>query len=131
MRRIDETDIRKAGLVPGGHATNHTAVQLFQRLSERHENIEISINHHPGKVQGDWKTYKFVGLDKNDCVLREIMTKPYTEEEKRKITEQFKNGDFSALNIQREQLVSDEVTKINAADISNMHATYCANIRVE
>lgn len=42
MRRINETDIRKAGLVPGGHPTYKTAIQLFERLSKQYETIEIS-----------------------------------------------------------------------------------------
>ena len=39
MRRINETDIRKAGLVPGGRPSYKSAIQLFERLSKQHETI--------------------------------------------------------------------------------------------
>ena len=65
MRRINETDIRKAGLVPGGHPTYKTAIQLFERLSKQYETIEISYQHciNAQKRQWEWKNYKYVGIE--------------------------------------------------------------------
>ena len=95
MRRINETDIRKAGLVPGGHPSYKSAIQLFERLSEQYNTIEISYQHciNAQKRQWKWKTYRYVGIEGKNCLLREKCEKPLTEEKKAEFKQKLLNNE--------------------------------------
>lgn len=135
MKRIDETDIRKSGLVPAGHNSYKTAKQLLTRLSERYQKINISYKHciNAVKRQWQWKTYLFAGLEGNNCLLREIKEKPITEEEKIYAKQQIEKGNDNAfyLLFNREKEISEEITKIDVLDIVESYKAFQANIEVE
>ena len=134
MRRINETDIRKAGLVPGGHPTYKTVIQLFERLSKQHEIIEISYQHciNAQKRQWKWKTYRYVGIEGKNCLLREKCEKPLTEEKKAEFKQKLLNNEtIDFADFRGEEYLSDTITKIDVIDVKKCHDAYCANIYVD
>ena len=133
MRRINETDIRQAGLVPAGHPTYRTAKQLLERLSQRHETIAIDYEHciNCHKRQWQWKYYQFVGLENNNCLVREICAKPLTEEQKELLKQKLQNNeDIDFSEFQKETYLSEQITKFDLVDLVKRHDAFQANIKV-
>ena len=134
MRRINETDIRKAGLIPSGHPTCKTAIQLFKRLSERYNTIEISYQHciNAQKRQWVWKNYRYIGIEDKNCLLREKYEKPLTAEKKEEFKQKLLNNEvIDFADYRGEEYLSDNITKIDAVDLIKCHDAYCANIYVD
>ena len=134
MRRINETDIRKAGLVPGGHPTYKTAIQLFERLSKQHKTIEISYQHciNAQKRQWEWKNYRYVGIEGKNCLLREKCEKPLTAEKIEEFKQKLLNNEtIDFADFRGEEYLSDTITKIDVVDVKKCHDAYCANIYVD
>lgn len=134
MRRINETDIRQAGLVPSGHPSYRTAKQLLERLSQKYETIAIDYEHciNCHKRQWQWKHYIFVGLENNNCLVREVLTKPLTEEQKELLKQKLQNGeDINFEEFQNETYLSEQIIKFNIVDLVQRHDAYQANIKVD
>ena len=134
MRRINETDIRKAGLVPGRCPSYKSAIQLFERLSKQYETIEISYQHciNAQKRQWKWKTYRYVGIEGKNCLLREKCEKPLTEEKKAEFKQKLLNNEtIDFADYRGEEYLSDKITKIDVVDVKKCHDAYCANIYVD
>lgn len=134
MRKIDADDIRACGLIPCGHYNNKNAQQLFNRLSEKYQTIKVAYEHclNAQKRQWEWRIYRFVGLDNNDCLLRQICYKPLSEEKKSLLKQKMLNNEeINPEDFNQEEYLSEEITKINAADVCNCHDAYMARIEVE
>lgn len=134
MRRIDETDIRKAGLVPSGHHTLKTATQLLTRLSEKYKTIDISYEHciNAQKRQWKWKYYRFIGIEGRNCLLKEKCEKPLSEEKKAEFKQKLLNNEtIDFADYRGEEYLSENITKINVVDVVKCHDAYCANIYVD
>jgi len=134
MRRINETDIRKAGLVPSGHPSQKTAIQLFTRLSQQHKIIDIDYEHciNAQKRQWKWRYYRFLGIEGNNCLLREKCEKPLSEEKKAEFKQKLLNNEpIDFADYRGEEYLSENITKINVVDIVKCHDAYCANIYVD
>lgn len=134
LRRIEEKDIRKAGLVPGfGHWSYKCAKQLISRLAENYD-IEISYEHciNAAKRQWQWKYYKFIELDDNNCILREKLFKPLSEEKKAILKRKMLNNEqVSIEEFQSEEYLSLEITKIDIVDLCVRHDAYQASIKID
>jgi len=134
MRRINETDIRKSGLVPNGHFSTKTAIQLFTRLAEQHQTINVKYEHciNCHKRQWQWKYYRFIGLEGSNCLLKEILLKPLSEEKKEEFKRKLQNNEpINMDDYAQEEYLSEDITKISAWDIAEKHDAYQAGILVD
>ena len=133
MKIVDESVLRKYGLVPCGRSSYNTASRFLKRLSNDYKIINIDLKQwNKEKRMHEWKFYRLIGFESYDVLLKEIFRKPLSEEKKQEFIQKIRNEEiFDWDEYQGEEYLSEDITKENIVDVMLKKYAYMAVIRFE